>query len=89
MSGAVNRNGHMNDSCYHSAGARHEIEIENEGVADAVDYYLLPHCHDESSVGGKGGCHRGRLNKWAPWVSMARRPLNGASETMLVMKDSY
>ena len=79
MLGAVNRNGRRNGSYYHSVGARYGIENENEGVADADDRYLLSHWHDVN-VGGKGGRHPGRLNKWALWASAARRPQNGASE---------
>jgi len=89
MSGEVNRNGHRNGSYYHSVEAKHGIENENEDVADADVHHLQSHCHDVNAVGGKDGCHRGRLNKWAQWVSMARRPPNGASEKMLAKKGSY
>ena len=89
MSGAVNRNDHRNDSYYRSVETGHGIEIENEDVADVDDHYLPSHCHDVSAAGGKDGCHRGTPNNWAPWVSVARRPQNGANEMMLVKKDSY
>ena len=60
----------------------------NEGVA--VDGHHLPfHCHDVNSVGGKNESHRGRLNKWAQWVSAGQKPQNGASEKMLAKKGSY
>lgn len=89
MSGAVNRNGRRNGSYYHSVGTGYGIENENENVvvADGDDHYLPFHCHDVNSVGGgKDECHRGRLNKRAPWVSVAR---NGVSEKMLVKKGSH
>jgi len=86
MLGEVNRNGRRNGSYYHSVGAGCGIENENEGVADADDHYLLSHLHDVNVVGGTGGHLPGRLNKWAPWVSVAR---NGASEKMLEKKGSY
>jgi len=89
MSVAVNRNGRRNGSYYHSVGAGHGIENENEVVADADDHYSPFHCHGVNAVGGKDGSHRGRLNKWALWVSVGLRPRNGASEKMLVKKGSY
>jgi len=89
MSGEVNRNGRRNGSYYHSVVAGYGIEIENEGVADDDVHHLQSHCYGVNAVGGKDGCHRGRLNKWAQWVSVAQRPRNGASEKMLAKKGSY
>lgn len=86
MSVVVNRNDRRNGSYYHSVGAGYGIE--NESVAVADDRYLPSHCHDVNA-GGKDGCHRGTRNKWAPWVSEAQRPRNGASEKMLAKKGSY
>lgn len=86
MSGAGNRNGRRNDSGYHSVVTGFGIGNENGGVAAGDDHYLPSHCHDVNAVGGKDGCHPGRPNKWAPWVSVAQRPRNGVSEKMLVKK---
>ena len=84
MLGEVNQNGRRNGSYYHSVEAGYEIASEHEDV----DHYLPSHCHDGNAVGGKG-CHRGRLNKWALWVSVVRRPQNGASEKKLAKKGSH
>ena len=61
----VNQNGRRKSgSDCRSVGT--ECGIENESVADGDDHYLSSHSHAANAVvGGKDGCHRGTLNKWA------------------------
>ena len=84
----VNQNGRRNGSYYHSVETGHGVVNENEGAVADVHHWQF-HCHDVNSVGGKNGSHRGRLNKWAHWVSEAQMPRNDASEKMLAKKGSY